>query len=287
MATKIKIPEFDFLKGQLIQTRALRVLSRRCRYEDKVGFLYEIIESLPPTHKVEIAKLYSSRTESGYVEKYCIGQYTAEYKVEADYYEYLQGNGRKYSDYLKEVEQLELEQKKIDDKEQAEKERTEKEKREKETTEDNKRIELQIRHALETSEQKYVESFSKYYKNIVRELEGKHRPKSVVENLDWYKKQILIAEKRALDYHRTMNRIYELSDERVKPKFKYNIGDAVYYTLNNVEIKTTVIEINNSIYGTTYRVKEAEGIANCYVDYTQLLPASQIDELNVELKVPT
>lgn len=280
MATKIKIPEFDFLKGQLIQTRALRVLSRRCRYESKVGFLYEIIEGLPLTHEVEIRKLYSSRTESGYVEKYCIGQYIAEYKVEADYYEYLQGNGRKYSDYLKEVEQLELEQKKIDDEQQAEKERTEKEKREKEAEESNKQIELQILHVLKTSEQEYVESSSNYYKSIVRELESKHRSKSVAENLDWHREQIPIVEKRALDYHRTMNRIYELSDERVKPKFKYSIGDAVYYTLNNVEIKTAVVEISNSIYGTTYRVKEAEGIANCYVDYTQLLPASYKKELN-------
>lgn len=282
MTTKNKIPEFDFLKGQLIQTRALRVLSRRCRYENQVGALYEIIESLPPTQTVEKRKLYSSRNESGYVEKYCIGQYIVEHKVESDYYIYLQNNGRKYSDYLKEVEELELKQKEVDDKEQAEKEQAEKEKREKEAIENNKQIEQQILHTLKMSEQEYVESSSRYYRNVIKKLEKERKTKSVVENLDWHKEQIPIVETRALDYHRAMNNVYELFGDEIRPKFKYKVGDEVYYTLDNVRIKTVVVEINNSIYGAIYRVKEAEGIVNCYVSYTQLLPAYEIFNSDVE-----
>lgn len=275
MIAKIKIPEFDFLKGQLIQTRALRVLSRRCRYDGKVGFLYEIIESLPSAQEVEISKLYSARTESGYVEKYCIGQYIAEYKVEGDYYNYLQNNGRKYSDYLKEVEELELKQKEIDDKEQAEKEQAEKEKKEKEAMEMKKKAELKILSALNVSEQEYVESSSRYYKNLVEQLKNGRQSKSVVENLNWYKEQIPIVEARALDYYRTMNRVYGLSGDGIRPKFKYEVGDAVYYTLNNAVIETKIAEINDSIYGIIYRVEKTEGIVNCYVDYTQLLPVDE------------
>lgn len=288
MTVEIKIPEFDFLEGQLIQTRALRVLSRRCRYNGKVGFLYEIIESLPSAQEVEIRKLYSSRNESGYVEKYCIGQYIAEYKVEADYYKYLQNNGRKYSDYLKEVEGLELKQKEIDDKEQAGKEQAEKEKREKDAIETNKRIERQILYALKMSELEYVESSSRYDRNVIKKLEKERKTKSVVENLNWFKGQIPIVEARALDYHRTMNNVYELFGDGIKPKFEYKVGDEVYYTLNNVRIKTVVIEINKSICGSTYRVKEAEGIVNCYVSYSQLLPVCEIFNSDIEtLKTTT
>lgn len=288
MTTKIKIPEFDFLKGLLIQTRALRVLSRRCRYESKVGFLYEIIESLPPVQQVEINKLYSSRNESGYVEKYCIGQYIAEHKVESDYYEYLQNNGRKYSDYLKEVKELEQEQKEIDDREQVEKDKAQKEEREKEAIESNKREEQKILHALSTGEREYVESSSMQYKNVVERLEKERKTKSVVEQLNWHKEQIPIVAARALDYHRTINRIYRLSGDGISPKFKYEVGDVVYYTLHNAGIKTRVVEIHSNIYGITYRVKEAEGIVNCYVDYTQLLPESEFINTNTEsLKTTT
>lgn len=282
MTTKIKIPEFDFLHGQLIQTRALRALSRRCRYESKVGFLYEIVESLPPAQKVEITKLYSSRNESGYVEKYCIGQYIAKYKVEADYYKYLQANGRKYSDYLKEVKELELKQKEIDDREQIERDKAQKEKREKEAIESNKREEQKILHALHTGEQEYVESFSTQYKNVVENLEKERKTQSVVEQLNWYKEQIPLVEARALDYHCTINRIYRLSGDGIAPKFKYEVGDAVYCTLHNAGIKTKIVEIHNNIYGTTYHVKEAEGIVNCYMDYTQLLPESEFVNTNTK-----
>nr|DAI00536.1 MAG TPA: hypothetical protein [Caudoviricetes sp.] len=288
MTTKIKIPEFDFLKGQLIQTRALRALSHRCRYENQVGFLYEIIESLPPAQNVEIEKLYSSRNESGYVEKYCIGQYIAEHKVEADYYKYLQANGRKYSDYLKEVKEQERKQNEIDDREQIERDKTQKEEREKEAIESNKREEQKILYALNTGEQEYVESSSMHYKNVVKRLEEERKTKSVVEQLNWYKEQIPTVEARALDYHRTINRVYELSSDEISPKFKYEVGDVVYYTLHNAGIKTKVVEIHNNIYGTTYRVKEAEGIVNCYVDYTQLLPEREFINTNTEsLKATT
>lgn len=282
MTTKIKIPEFDFLRGQLIQTRALRALSRRCRYENQVGFLYEIIESLPPAQNVEIEKLYSSRNESGYVEKYCIGQYIAEHKVESDYYKYLQANGRKYSDYLKEVKELEQEQKEIDDREQVEKDKVQKEEREKEAIESNKREEQKVLHALSTGEREYVESSSIQYKNVVERLEKERKTQSVVEQLNWYKEQIPIAEARALDYHCTINRTYRLSADGITPKFQYKVGDIVYCTLHDAGIKTKIVEIHNNIYGTTYRVKEAEGIVNCYVDYTQLLPESEFINTNTK-----
>ncbi|WP_165044950.1 hypothetical protein [Dysgonomonas sp. ZJ709] len=269
METEINKQAFAFMSGRMTQTKALRALSKRCKYKDKVMSLYEAIESFELTREVTQDKIHSRKAESGYVEKVCIGDYVTDYIAEVEYYKYLQGGGQKYSAYLEEVRIIEKKNEEI-------RTRAYEEQQEAQARKDKEERIRQLKSVLELSEEQYIEFLTGNYKKELARLQTERKTKSVVEQIKWLEDFILSRIKLAIDIHFTTHRVYTLCGEEIIPKYNYGIGDEVVYMRDGKYLITRVEELRtNRDDSITYKLYKVDGIVNPYVGYSSLLPANE------------
>ena len=260
-----EIPEYDFLKGKLTQTKALKTLCKLIRYNGEVMAYYKMIESFPTGLPIEYQNIYSSRAESGNMSKLCIGDHICNYKVEANYYKYLCNGGGKYSDYLAEVKQIQ------DGNEAVNKQRR-KDQQAKEIIQYRKEHDDNIRFALTTPLDKFIEYT---LGTVPQELEKyqKQGQTKFIKEIKYYESFISHRTKIAKEVHEITNRIYTLNGDTVEEKYNYDIGDSIILHQLGSDYHTVIEEKREGLYGYfTYKVRKVEGVVNTYCEYYYMLP---------------
>jgi len=263
------IPEYDFLKGKLTQTKALKTLCKRIRHDGVVMTYYEMIESFPAALSVENQNICSTRAESGHVSKLCIGNHICYYKVEADYYNYLSNGGRKYSDYLAEVKQIEEHNEAIKTQEREDQQA-------KEILQYRQEHDENIRFALTTPLEEYIRKALGTAPEKLEEYRKERQTQFIKGEIKYIEEFIPHRTKIAQEAHIRTNMLYVLNGDAVEEKFKYNIGDKVILSQRDKEYKTVIEEKRENMYGyLKYKVKMVDGMVNAFCGYYELLPENK------------
>jgi len=262
----IEIPQFGFLQGKLTQTKALATLSKKCSYHDKIMHIYEAIESLNINCIVSKKLFHSRKASSGNVEKLCIDDYVSCYKAEVDYFNYIKKGGQKYSDYLSLIKEIEQHNKFIFNEIKAKKEKEEIQRFIEEK-------EAKIRVAITTTLEEYVNHLTGRAKTKLEKYKSKRQTKSLKEEIDYLESSISHITKVAIETHRVLNNIYQLSGNIIEEKYKYIIGDEVLFQQCGRSIHTTITNTSTNRFGEiVYEVQKVDGIVNKWGGYNDFLP---------------
>ncbi|WP_291599190.1 hypothetical protein [Bacteroides sp.] len=269
VSQKKELPVYDFLKGRLTQTRALNTLEKRIRYNDDVCHYYEMIESFPAGLTPQQEQIYSSKAESGHVTKWVIGNHICNYKVEVDYYLYLAKGGRKYSDYLAEVNAVEEHNSEVDRLARQAQD-------EKERIEHQQEKENSIRIALTHTVHQYIEMYIGQASRKLAEHKKEKQTKFIKDEITYYEQLIPQRTALAVSTHTVTNRIYRLNGDAIEQVYTYEIGSNVRFYQRGKTYITTVEKTSENRFGeTTYLLKKVEDMVNPYSGYNALLPAEE------------
>lgn len=271
--------KFTFMAtNPMKQGQALKALTKKVRADGRIMTGYEYIESMETGLKVESVKIHSSKAAKGYTNKLVIGEHIVSTKAEQLYYQYLQGSGLSYSDYLKEKqEQDSIEQEKKDA-----------ERKIRDTASAKTNSELQARRN-EAQNALYKKMLSG---ELTKELFINEQTISAINYIDQLK-----SKKQTVDIQRQLNtelgnleskkqtygtiydqtvKLYELKDGNVVPKYAYQVGDKVIVTSWGKNTPTIIESQRNNPDGSiTYIVEKKDDIYNVYLGYASLEPEAE------------
>ena len=271
--------DFTFLKSNPMQrARAINVLEKVIRYDNKFMSNYEFLEGLPKDLEVGVSKLHSRKTERGYVEKLSIGDFIVDAKAEIDYYKYLQENGYPYSKYIKEVREAEAKKNEADkiirDKQNEIKKL--------QNIENYKNSEIskknQIKELIENGANAMIKKMNAPRLIQIEKYKTQRQTNDVKNEIDYHTRMIEQTERQVNSAYKIASKLYEIVDGEVQPKFDWKVGDKVkvegYLNHAPAEIETEIVEIRvDDEFGfTNYKVEKKEGIANNYISYDGLFP---------------
>jgi GNAT superfamily N-acetyltransferase len=273
--------DFTFLKSNPMQrARALKVLDKLIRHEEVVMPNYKFIEKLPKNLEVGVSKLFSRKSEKGYVEKLSIGEFIMDSKAELDYYQYLQNGGSPYSKYLVEIKEDELKRNEADKIIFDEQNRLKQLK----DIENQKNSEIakknQIKELIENGADAIIKRMNAPRYNQIEKYKTQRQTNDVKQDIDYHIRMIEQTERQVKDAYKIAYELYTIVDGEVQPKYNWSVGDKIkvegYVNQLPAEIDTEIIEINENRFGElNYKVEKKEGINNQYLTYDSIYPASQ------------
>lgn len=272
---------FTFLKSNPMQrARALKVLDKLIRYEEVVMPNYKFIEKLPKDLEVGVTKLFSRKSEKGFVEKLSIGDFIMDSKAELDYYQYLQNGGYPYSKYIVEVKEEELKRNEADKIIRDEQNRLKQLK----DIENEKNSDIakknQIKELIEKGADAIIKRMNAPRLMQIEKYKTQRQTNDVKQDIDYHIRMIEQTERQVNNAYKIASELYTIVDVEVLPKFNWSIGDKVkvegYVNQLPTEIETEILEINQNRFGElNYKVEKKEGINNQYLTYDSIYPTSQ------------
>jgi hypothetical protein len=272
-------PKFQFLSNNpKQQARAINALKKLI---NAGGFKtrYEWIEGMPKGLETGKEKFESKKSKSGYKEMYTIGDRIADYKAEVDYYNYLQGGGESYSDFL-------VRKEKYDDAEKTKQEKVrleEKAKRELERQEKAKQKHSQKAQTLIYVHENSLDSILKEYltpiQDKIKDLESQRQTIAVQDDLAYQQRRLKQIYDMIVNQFHTYRSLYEIVDGTPKQKFNWKKGDKVevldYKVVDSERVPFAVqTEIEEVRDNDTFKVQGRESIVNPYMAYDSLYPAN-------------
>lgn len=274
--------DFTFLKSNPMQrARAITVLEKKIRHDGNIMSNYEFLEQLPKGLEVGVSKLFSRKSEKGYVEKLSIGDFIVDSKAEIDYYQYLQNGGYPYSKYIVEVREAETKKSEADKIVRNEQQRL----REISDIENYKNSEIakrnQIKELIEKGADAIIKKMNAPRLMQIEKYKTQRQTNDVKQDIDYHTRMIEQTERQVNNAYDIASKLYEIIDGEVQPKFDWSIGDKVKVGgyINNLpaEIETEVVELKENRFGEiAYRVESKEGIANSWISYDGLYPLIEV-----------
>lgn len=273
--------DFTFLKSNPMQrARAITVLEKKIRHDGNIMSNYEFLEQLPKGLEVGVSKLFSRKSEKGYVEKLSIGDFIVDSKAEIDYYQYLQNGGYPYSKYIVEVREAETKKSEADKIVRNEQQRL----REISDIENYKNSEIakrnQIKELIEKGADAIIKKMNAPRLMQIEKYKTQRQTNDVKQDIDYHTRMIEQTERQVNNAYDIASKLYEIVDGEVQPKFDWKVGDKVKVKgyINNLpaEIETEVVELKENKFGEiAYKVESKEGIANSWISYDGLYPATE------------
>lgn len=273
--------DFTFLKSNPMQrARAIIVLEKKIRHDGKVIPNYQFLEELPKNLEVGVSKLFSRKSEKGYVEKSVIGDFIVDSKAEIDYYNYLKNGGYPYSKYIAEVREAEAKKNEEDKINSNERQRL----KEISDIERYKNSEIakknQIKELIENGADAIIKKMNAPRLMQIEKYKTQRQTNDVKQDIDYHTRMIEQTERQVNSAYKIASELYKIVNNEVQPKFDWKIGDKVKIEgyVNNLpaEIETEIVELNKNKFGEiTYKVEKKEGIVNEYLTYDSIYPASQ------------
>jgi len=270
--------DFTFLKSNPMQrARAITVLEKKIRHDGNIMSNYEFLEQLPKGLEVGVSKLFSRKSEKGYVEKMSIGDFIVDAKAEIDYYQYLQNGGYPYSKYVIEVREDELKKSEADKIVRNEQQRL----KEISDLEGYKNSQIakknQIKELIEKGADAIIKKMNAPRLMQIEKYKTQRQTNDVKQDIDYHTRMIEQTERQVNNAYDIASKLYEIIDGEAQPKFDWSIGDKVKVGgyINNLpaEIETEVVELKENKFGEiAYRVESKEGIANSWISYDGIYP---------------
>lgn len=274
-------PIFDFMKSNPMgQARAITVLEKRINVDGKIMPFYKWIESFEKGLEVRTAKISSSKSEKGHVEKPVVGDHLVYSKAEQDYYVYLENGGEPYSTYL--------ERKKIYDDAVSQKAKAERELKDAEREIENKKREESIKIAKNNEIKNYIENGKDFilkkrlssWENEIKDLKSKRKSAETEKDIAFAERMIEQTIRLNDNAYKIATELYKIVDGNVVKKYDWKIGDKVLYD-GKIETVIENIRENGLDKDATYVVEKRDGIYNQYISYDGLFPV-KLEEINVD-----
>lgn len=274
-------PIFDFMKSNPMgQARALTVLEKMINSNGKIIPFYKWIEGFEKGLEVRTAKISSSKSEKGHVEKPVVGDHLVYSKAEQDYYVYLENGGEPYSIYL--------ERKKIYDDAVSQKAKAERELKDAEREIENKKREESIKIAKNNEIKNYIENGKDFilkkrlssWENEIKDLKSKRKSAETEKDIAFAERMIEQTIRLNDNAYKIATELYKIVDGNVVKKYDWKIGDKVLYD-GKIETVIENIRENGLDKDATYVVEKRDGIYNQYISYDGLFPV-KLEEINVD-----
>ena len=278
--------DFTFLKSNPMQrARAITVLEKKIRHDGNIMSNYEFLEQLPKGLEVGVSKLFSRKSEKGYVEKLSIGDFIVDSKAEIDYYQYLQNGGYPYSKYVIEVREDELKKSEADKIVRNEQQRL----KQISDIENYKNSQIakknQIKELIEKGADAIIKTMNAPRLMQIEKYKTQRQTNDVKQDIDFHTRMIEQTERQVNNAYKIASELYEIVNGEVQPKFDWKIGDKVKVDgfINHLpaEIETEIVELKENRFGEiAYRVESKEGIANSWISYDGLFSLKEKQNKN-------
>lgn len=284
-------PKFKFMADSpMRQARAIQALSKKTSVEGVVMKAHEFIESLEKGLKAGVAKVYSKKSEKGYIERLTVGDWIVDSKAEQDYYTYLQDGGISYTQYLSELNAFEELKKQREDSERRTKREIDsiRNRERQEAYAKQKRATIKVILSGMTQDEflNTNDQLLRVREQIDQLRSKKNKTKNIETQIAVEENNLKGMEFRANRFYEAAKSLYEIRDGEVVEKYSYSPGDRIIVDYGDGRVDGTEYmgTRENDDGSITHIVKPTDIIINGYVSYDMIRPFAEKSQTETQLE---